>query len=81
MTLWKLFESQRLYGKLNWKTLRDIKTISPVLLAFVRDGSIFFALYVNSRDLVYRSLIACFCTTPEPVVSFPSSSADWKLGS
>jgi len=45
MTLWKLVENHRRLGhKLIWKTLYNTDNISPLLLAFVRDGSIFFAL-------------------------------------
>jgi len=45
MTLWKLIQNhQRIYGKLTWKNLRTTGNISPLLFAFVRDGSFFFAL-------------------------------------
>lgn len=45
MTLWKLVENhQEVHGKLSWRMLRSMQSISPLLLAFVRDGSIFFAL-------------------------------------
>jgi len=45
MTLWKLVENhQVLHGKLTWRSLLDTDNMSPLLYAFVRDGSIFFAL-------------------------------------
>jgi len=45
MTVWKLLANhQHLHGKLTWKTLHNLDNVSPLLLAFVRDGSIFFAL-------------------------------------
>lgn len=48
MTLWKLAEThQVLLGKVTWKSWRTIQTISPLMISFVRDGSIYFALYVN----------------------------------
>jgi hypothetical protein len=48
MTLWKLVENhQRIHGKLTFKNMRTMGNISPLLLAFVRDGSVFFALYVS----------------------------------
>jgi hypothetical protein len=48
MTLWKLLENhQDIYGKFTWKTWRDMDSVSPLLVAFVRDGSIFFALWVG----------------------------------
>jgi hypothetical protein len=47
MTLWKLVQNhQDIYGKLTFKNMRAMGSISPLLLAFVRDGSVFFALYV-----------------------------------
>ncbi|KIM36144.1 hypothetical protein M413DRAFT_31898 [Hebeloma cylindrosporum] len=44
MTLWKLFQNQKMFGDVSWTNLRDLKGMSPLLVAFVRDGSIFFAL-------------------------------------
>jgi len=45
MTLWKLVAShQEMHGKLTLKSLRKLDRVSPLLLAFARDGSIFFAL-------------------------------------
>ncbi|KAF8240036.1 hypothetical protein L208DRAFT_1235133, partial [Tricholoma matsutake] len=45
MTLWKLFvENRELHDRLIWKNLRDMEAMEPLLLAFVRDGTIFFAL-------------------------------------
>ena len=47
MTLWKLVENHQLvYGKLVLKSLFTKDRVSPLLSAFVRDGSIFFTLYV-----------------------------------
>ncbi|KIM36142.1 hypothetical protein M413DRAFT_31896 [Hebeloma cylindrosporum] len=43
MTLWKLFQNQKMLGDVSWTNLRDLKGMSPLLIAFVRDGSIFFA--------------------------------------
>jgi len=46
MTVWKLLENHRWgsQGKLTWRTLYDMGNVSPLLLAFMRDGSIFFAI-------------------------------------
>jgi len=45
LTLRKLVANyQSLYGKLTWKSFRDMNRMSPLLLAFTRDGSILFAL-------------------------------------
>lgn len=58
MTLWKLFENHlRQHGKLTWKALRNMDHVSPLLLAFVRDGSIFFALYVTPCFVLYAIMI------------------------
>ncbi|KAF9464442.1 hypothetical protein BDZ94DRAFT_1256454 [Collybia nuda] len=52
MTLKKLVENiQRLYGKLTWKSYKNV-------VAFAHDGSMFFALYVHRYfDLPQRMLI------------------------
>jgi hypothetical protein len=61
MTLWKLVKNhQRIYGKLSWKNLRSTENISPLLFAFVRDGSIFFALYVPEACLGQILIISFF---------------------
>jgi len=47
MTLRKLVESHEGYhGKLSWRSLKpdDMENASPLVVAFVRDGTIFFAL-------------------------------------
>jgi len=45
MTLKKLVECyQDVHGRLAWKSVNNVYGLSPLLLAFVRDGSIFFAL-------------------------------------
>jgi len=45
MTIWKLVENhQTVHGKLTWGSLREMREMPPLLLAFVRDGSVFFAL-------------------------------------
>lgn len=45
MTLWKLVENhQVVYGKLVLKSLFTKDRVSPLLSAFVRDGSVFFTL-------------------------------------
>lgn len=46
MTIRRLFQNHRLYGKLSWGYLSNIEAFTPVLLAFVRDGIIYFVLYV-----------------------------------
>jgi hypothetical protein len=63
MTLWKLVKNhQHIYGKLTLKNMRATgnRDISPLLLAFVYDGSVFFALYVSTTHLfegrTYHSL-------------------------
>ena len=49
MTLFKLLAGhQEVHGRLTCKSLRDMERVSPLLLAFVRDGSIFFALSVTT---------------------------------
>ena len=54
MTVWKLVENhQDLHGKLTWKSLRNMDSMPPLLLAFVRDGSIFFALSVNTSHIAW----------------------------
>ena len=56
MTVWKLVENhQDLYGKLAWESLYDMNSMSPLLLGFVRDGSIFFALFVHVAPAVTRA--------------------------
>ena len=53
MTLWKLLENNQGWSaKVTWKSLCKIDAVPPLLLAFVRDGSIFFALCVGFPDLV-----------------------------
>jgi len=48
MTLWKLLQNhQNVYGKFTLESLFKVRTMSPLLFAFVRDGSIFFTLYVK----------------------------------
>lgn len=45
LTLWKLFQTQRsLNGSFTLKKLRELDSVSPILMAFVTDGSVFFAL-------------------------------------
>lgn len=47
MTLKKLVENiQKLYGKLTWKSYKNVGILSPLLVAFAHDGSMFFALCV-----------------------------------
>jgi len=58
MTLWKLLENhQDVYGKFTWKSLRNMDNMSPLLFAFVRDGSVFFAL---ASVATFLGLIASF---------------------
>ncbi|KAK0437003.1 hypothetical protein EV421DRAFT_1083293 [Armillaria borealis] len=45
LTLWKLFQTHRsLNGSITLKKLRELESVSPLLMAFVTDGSVFFAL-------------------------------------
>ncbi|KAK0201000.1 hypothetical protein DFS33DRAFT_1094532 [Desarmillaria ectypa] len=45
LTLWKLFQTHRsLNGSITLKNIRELESVSPLLMAFVTDGSIFFAL-------------------------------------
>lgn len=78
MTVWKLVENQKIYGRLSWKNLRNLKAISPLLLAFVRGGSVFFALYVHrfesARELNHLSTVVL----QELVVRFSISSLVFK---
>jgi len=45
MTIWKFVESARISGKPISQYKFD-KNMTPLLIAFVRDGTIFFLLYV-----------------------------------
>ena len=48
MTLFKLAaDHQVVYDKLMWMSLCDLDTMSPLLVAFACDRSLFFALFVN----------------------------------
>ncbi|KAK0463100.1 uncharacterized protein EV420DRAFT_1639184 [Desarmillaria tabescens] len=45
LTLWKLFQTHRsLNGGITLKKMRELESVSPLLMAFVTDGSVFFAL-------------------------------------
>ncbi|PBK92598.1 hypothetical protein ARMGADRAFT_1080658 [Armillaria gallica] len=45
LTLWKLFQTHRsLNGSITLKKIRELESVSPLLMAFVTDGSVFFAL-------------------------------------
>ncbi|KAK0189773.1 hypothetical protein F5146DRAFT_1052478 [Armillaria mellea] len=45
LTLWRLFQTHRsLNGSITLKKLRELESVSPLLMAFVTDGSVFFAL-------------------------------------
>jgi len=45
MTVWKMIDRHRcLHGRLSWMTLHKMDNVSPILVVFVRDGSIFFAI-------------------------------------
>jgi hypothetical protein len=48
MTVWKVLEIYEVvYGKLTWKTWRRLMAMSPLMSTFVRDGSIFFVMFVH----------------------------------
>ena len=48
LTLWKLLENRNQRGlDLTWKSFYNMDEVPPILAAFVRDGSIFFAVYVD----------------------------------
>jgi hypothetical protein len=47
MILRKLVQKHKLYGKGLWESLRGMKVVAPLFHSFIRDGSMFFALYVN----------------------------------
>ena len=71
MTVYKLVENhQTLYGQLNWKTLRNLEMVSPLLSAFVRDGSIFFALFVFYPGLSCSSELIVHTYYSEHLVRF-----------
>jgi len=45
LSLWKMFKDyEDQSGRLTWRRISDVKTLSPLLFAFVRDGSLYFAL-------------------------------------
>jgi len=45
MTLYKFVTGHN--GNLTWRTLRNVNNVPPIVLAVTRDGSIYFALFVN----------------------------------
>ncbi|KAF8237569.1 hypothetical protein L208DRAFT_486053 [Tricholoma matsutake] len=44
MTLWKLLRNWAGYGKFTWSSLRNMRSMEPLLLSFAFDGTIFFVL-------------------------------------
>jgi hypothetical protein len=75
MTLWKMVEThQILFGKLTWENLSTIRRISPLMTTFVRDGSVYFALYAY----LHESLAAIFLMAS--ITEIQSVSAGNLLG-
>ena len=69
MTLWKVLEIYVVvYGQVTWKNFRTMEAMSPLMGAFIRDGSIFFVMFVHhhiklSNSLTFMCSVTsqCFC--------------------
>jgi len=73
MTLWKLFENhQLLYGKFSLKVLHDLQSLSPLLVGFIRGGSIFFAISCFINLLAVLSLFINTGGTSIQTALYPS---------
>jgi len=68
MTVSKLVvDRQIVHGKCTWRTLRNMEGIPPLMLIFVRDGTIFFAL---TTAWTLLKIIAISVVSPHRLAGF-----------
>ena len=52
MTLWKVLEIYVVvYGQVTWKNFRTMEAMSQLVGAFIRDGNIFFVMFVHHHRI------------------------------